>query len=112
MAGPLTTLFGGALLIAGTGFCLLGAYGLLRMPDFYNRVHAASVVITLGAAGVLLAVLVAGPPGAGLRALATAIFLSLTAPMVTHVLMRTAYRQEVPFAPGTERGDARNEDEG
>jgi multicomponent Na+:H+ antiporter subunit G len=109
MPGPLTTALGGALLVGGTGFCLLGAYGLLRMPDFYNRVHAASVVITLGAAGVLLAVFVAGPPGAGTRALATAIFLSITAPMVTHVLMRTAYRQEVPFARGTERGDVNGE---
>ena len=38
-----------ACLLAGGFFCVLGAVGLLRMPDFYTRVHAASVVDTLGA---------------------------------------------------------------
>ena len=36
-------------LVAGGVFCVVGAVGLLRMPDFYTRMHAASVIDTLGA---------------------------------------------------------------
>ena len=36
------------LLAAGGLFCVVGAVGLIRMPDFYTRVHAASVTDTLG----------------------------------------------------------------
>ena len=32
-----------ALIVAGGAFCVIGAVGILRMPDFYTRVHAASV---------------------------------------------------------------------
>ena len=50
------------LLACGGVFCVVGGIGLLRMPDFYTRVHAASVTETLGGglilAGVLLAELV------------------------------------------------------
>lgn len=94
-----------ALLLTGTLFCLLGAYGVLRMPDFYNRVHAAAMIITFGAGGILLSLLFLGPPEAGLRALAIAAFLSLTSPMVTHILLRTAYGQSLPLAEETTRDD-------
>ena len=46
-----------ACMLAGSFFCVLGAVGLLRMPDFYTRVHAASVVDTLGAGLMLLGML-------------------------------------------------------
>ena len=36
-------------LVAGGFFCIVGALGLVRMPDFYTRMHAASVIETLGA---------------------------------------------------------------
>ena len=35
-------------LVAGGLFCIVGALGLVRMPDFYTRMHAASVIETLG----------------------------------------------------------------
>ncbi|CAG0974997.1 Na(+)/H(+) antiporter subunit G [Burkholderiales bacterium] len=41
-------------LAAGGFFCLVGGIGLLRMPDFYTRVHAASVAETLGVGLMLL----------------------------------------------------------
>ncbi|MGH8705093.1 MAG: cation:proton antiporter, partial [Burkholderiales bacterium] len=42
------------LLVAGGLFCLVGGVGVLRMPDFYTRLHAASVTDILGAGLVLL----------------------------------------------------------
>ena len=41
-------------LATGAFFCLVGGIGLVRMPDFFTRVHAASVTETLGAGLVLL----------------------------------------------------------
>ena len=42
------------LLCSGGVFCMIGALGLLRMPDFYTRIHAASVSDAVGA-GLILA---------------------------------------------------------
>ena len=47
-----------ALILAGSFFTVVGAIGLVRMPDVYTRMHAASVTDTLGA-GLLLAGLMA-----------------------------------------------------
>ncbi len=38
-----------ALMSVGGVFCVIGAVGMVRMPDFFTRMHAASVVDTLGA---------------------------------------------------------------
>ena len=43
-----------ACLLAGSAFSLIGGVGLLRMPDFYTRSHAASLTDTLGATLILL----------------------------------------------------------
>ena len=42
------------LLVSGSFFCLTGGVGLLRFPDFFSRIHAASLTDTLGA-GLILA---------------------------------------------------------
>lgn len=44
------------LLIVGGSFALLGALGLLRMPDVYNRIQAATKAVTLGAVAFLVGV--------------------------------------------------------
>lgn len=43
-------------LLLGAGFALLGALGLLRMPDVYNRIQAGTKAVTLGALSILLGV--------------------------------------------------------
>jgi multicomponent Na+:H+ antiporter subunit G len=101
----ISEIIGAALLVLGTCFCVLGVYGVLRLPDFYNRLHAAGMLLTLGAGAVLLSVLFLAAPRAGLKALATAGFLALTAPMVTHVLSRTAYRQGLALSRHPVRDD-------
>src|SRR3990172_1597628 len=101
----LAEIIGTLLLVSGAAFCALGVYGMMRLPDIYNRLHAAGKVMTFGAGGVLLSLLFLAPPRAGLKGLATAAFLILTAPAVTHVLARAAYRLGVPLAPQTGRDD-------
>ena len=47
-------IIGSVFLLSGTGICIVGGIGLLRMPDFYTRAHAASVPDTLGAGLALI----------------------------------------------------------
>jgi len=96
---------GAVLLVAGTAVCLLGVFGLIRLPDAYNRIHAAGMITSLGAELILLSLLFLAPARAGVKGVATALFLLLTAPMVTHVLARAAHREGVPLAGGTSRDD-------
>jgi multicomponent Na+:H+ antiporter subunit G len=80
-----------ACLVAGGAFCIVGAVGMLRMPDFYTRVHAASVVDTLGAGLVLLGLLLqAGFTLVAVKLLIVAALLLLASPTATHALVRAA----------------------
>ena len=42
------------LLAGGSFFCVVGAIGLLRLPDFYTRLHGAGIIDTLGAGLILV----------------------------------------------------------
>jgi multicomponent Na+:H+ antiporter subunit G len=79
------------LLVAGSFFCVVGAVGMLRMPDFYTRVHAASVVDTLGA-GMLLAglLLQAQDYLVAVRLVIIGLLLFFVSPAATHALARAA----------------------
>ena len=80
-----------ACMLAGSFFCVLGAVGLLRMPDFYTRMHAASVIDTLGAGLMLLGMLLqAGASLVGAKLLMIFVLLLLTSPTATHALARAA----------------------
>ncbi len=78
-------------LVAGGLFCIVGAVGLLRMPDFYTRVHAASVVETLGAGFILLGlILQAGFTLVAVKLLFVALLIFFASPAATHALTRAA----------------------
>ncbi|MEM0962962.1 MAG: monovalent cation/H(+) antiporter subunit G [Bacteroidota bacterium] len=87
----MTEILASALILAGAGFVLIAAIGVVRMPDLPMRMHAATKAGTLGAGLILLAVAVAfADPGVTVRALATIAFLFLTAPISAHVVGRAA----------------------
>ena len=80
-----------ALLLAGGGFCMVGGIGLLRMPDFYTRMHAASVTDTLGAVLVLGGlVLQAGFTLVAVKLLMLGLLIFFASPTATHALARAA----------------------
>lgn len=79
-------------LTVGSIFCVIGAIGLLRLPDLYSRTHAATITDTLGAGLVLLGlVLQAGPTLNGLKILIVFAFLLYTSPVGGHALVKAAY---------------------
>lgn len=81
----------GLLLAAGGLACLTGAFGMLRLPDFYTRLHAASLLETLGAGGILAGLMLQG--GWSLVTVKLAILgllIFFTSPAATHALARAA----------------------
>lgn len=81
------------LMVIGALFSLLAAIGVLRLPDLYTRMHAASKAGVVGAGLVLLALALASGDGpVMLRAILGILFLLLTTPVAAHLLARAAYR--------------------
>lgn len=80
-----------ALLAAGGFFCVVGGVGMLRMPDFYTRMHAASVIETLGAGLILAGLLLqAGLTLVGAKLLIVGLLIFFASPTATHALARAA----------------------
>ena len=80
-----------ACLLAGGFFCVVGALGLLRMPDFYTRMHAASVTDTLGAGLILLGlILQAGATLVAAKLAMIGLLLFFTGPVAAHALTKAA----------------------
>ncbi|HET9662930.1 MAG TPA: monovalent cation/H(+) antiporter subunit G [Burkholderiales bacterium] len=79
------------LLVAGGLFCIVGAVGLLRMPDLFTRMHAASVTDTLGAGLILLGLMLqAGFTLVSAKLLLVGLLIFFTSPTATHALARAA----------------------
>lgn len=82
----------GLLLAAGCFLVLIGAIGVLRLPDFYTRMHAAGVTDTLGAELILLAmILQAGFSLVTVKLIAILFFLFFTSPTSTHAVANAAW---------------------
>jgi multicomponent Na+:H+ antiporter subunit G len=78
-------------LTAGGLFCLVGAVGMLRMPDFYTRLHAASVIETLGGGLILLGLLLqAGFSLISIKLLFVGLLVFFASPTATHALAKAA----------------------
>ncbi|MGA9394375.1 MAG: monovalent cation/H(+) antiporter subunit G [Azonexus sp.] len=86
------------LLAGGSFFCLAGGTGLLRMPDFYTRMHAASVIETLGAGLILLGLMLqAGLTLVTVKLAMVGLLIFFASPTASHALARAAmFRGLVP----------------
>lgn len=108
MLGTVQTIAGTLLMLTGLAFMLMGSIGLVRLPDFFARTHAASKVDTVGIVVLLLgiAVLEGVTLNSG-KLLVAVLFLMLTNPVAAHALTRAALRGGIrPWR----RGEPRKED--
>ncbi|MEM9174520.1 MAG: monovalent cation/H(+) antiporter subunit G [Myxococcota bacterium] len=83
-------------LVGGSAFAVIGGLGLLRMPDFYTRTHAASLTDTLGATLILLGLglhetFLHGFDLITVKLVIIFLFLYLTGPTAGHALVKAAY---------------------
>ncbi len=85
------------LLILGLLFILAGVLGVLRLPDFYTRLHAMGKCDTLGVTLVLLALAIhTGASLVTVKLLLISVFIGLANPTATHALGRAAMRSGLP----------------
>ena len=83
---------GSALLLVGAVLALIGTIGVLRFPDFYSRLHAASVTDTAAVTLAVIGMALLAPSLAVVFKLAVVwLFLFLTGPTSSHALANAAH---------------------
>lgn len=85
-----------AMLLFGAFFMFVASLGVLRLVDFYTRIHAPTKAATLGLAFFLtaLAIHIRSTTGVA-KALLAMLFIGMTAPAGAHIFARAAYRNRV-----------------
>lgn len=79
-------------LVAGSVFSVIGGIGIVRMPDFYTRSHAASITDTLGATLILLGLGIhSGLTLISVKLVFVLFLLYVTSPTAAHALVKAAY---------------------
>ncbi|WP_417486127.1 monovalent cation/H(+) antiporter subunit G [Maricaulis sp.] len=77
----------------GLVFVIAGATGVMRLPDFYTRMHAAGVTDTLGAELIILGLIAqAGDWQTAAKLALVGLLLFLTSPTATHAIANAAHR--------------------
>lgn len=81
------------LLLIGGAFTVFAGIGVMRLPDVFTRMHAATKVGTLGSGLIIAGVAVYfAEPGVVIRCILIVLFLLLTAPIGAHMIGRAALR--------------------
>jgi monovalent cation/proton antiporter MnhG/PhaG subunit len=84
-------------LLSGIVFMVIGSVGTHRLPDAYNRMHAASKCVTLGLTGMLLAACFhLGSVPIISKALITIVFTFVATPIGTHMLAKASHHAKLP----------------
>jgi multicomponent Na+:H+ antiporter subunit G len=98
-------------MVAGLFFIMAGTIGVLRLPDFYTRLHAAGMTDTLGAELILLALIFqCDNLQMVLKLLLVAFFLLIASPTATHAVAHAAYRAGLKPLLGEYRAPKLEED--
>jgi multicomponent Na+:H+ antiporter subunit G len=95
-------------MLIGAGFIFIAALGMIRFPDLFTRMHAASKSSTLGLGCILVGVVISFPSWlVFLKSVMVLLFVFLTAPIAAHMIGRAAYLLKVPLWKGTVQDDLR-----
>ena len=96
----------GILIAVGCFFILVGAIGLIRMPDIYTRAHATSIIDTVGAGFLILGLMLqAGFTLVSLKLLFLLAVSFFMLPVVSHALAQAALRAKVAPELSEDRRD-------
>ena len=92
-----------ALILIGVSFCFVGSLGLVKLRDFYMRVHVPTKATTLGIGSILIASTVyfsilRGAPA--VHEILIVFFLFMTAPVSAHMLMKAGLHERLPDING------------
>ncbi|WP_417579778.1 Na+/H+ antiporter subunit G [Nitrincola sp.] len=93
-------------LLTGGVFILVGSIGLVRLPDFFMRLHAPTKATTLGMGGLLIASMILftlrEPGHISVHELLITLFLFITAPVSAHMMAKTALHQKLKMMKRTQ----------
>ncbi|WP_119068685.1 monovalent cation/H(+) antiporter subunit G [Rubrobacter indicoceani] len=90
-----------ALVVLGLVIMTIGVYGVVRFPDVYTRLHAASKAVFLGVIVFLAASCLTGGPPVILRSVLIGLFLLVTTPVAAHLVAQSAFARRVSMrTPG------------
>ncbi len=79
------------LIVVGSCFCIIAGVGVLRLPDYFSRIHAAGILDSLGAGALILGLMLqSGMTLVTLKLLTILAVLMITGPTATHALARAA----------------------
>jgi len=89
-------------IVSGVAFSLIGGIGMIRLPDFYTRTHAASIPDTMGATLILLGLaLYSGLNLITVKLVIVLFLIYVTSPTAAHALVKAAYSRGL-HAPDVE----------
>ena len=92
----LITVLSGCFILLGVLALLIGALGLLRLPDVYCRIHAVGMIDTAGASFIILGLAIhEGVSLVTVKLLFIGIFLFFTSPIATHAVAQVAHKSGV-----------------
>jgi multicomponent Na+:H+ antiporter subunit G len=112
MIDTVLDIFSWMFLLGGSFFCLTGAVGLLRFPEFFSRIHAASLTDTLGASLILIGLMFQAGWGLALPKLILILIFSLLAgTTASHAMAKAALKSGLRPLDMQEDGDQHQEEE-
>ncbi|MBN2601491.1 MAG: Na+/H+ antiporter subunit G [Candidatus Marinimicrobia bacterium] len=92
-------IIGMVFILLGIMFDFFGVLGLVRLPDVYNRLQAATKCVTFGSAGILFGVfIIQGFNSFGFKVILGIVFIFLTSPVSAHAISRAAHQSKIPLA--------------
>ncbi len=86
------------LLLIGGSFVLVGSIGLVKMPDFFMRLHGPTKATTLGMAALLIAAMIffsTKEAGLSAKEILISLFLILTAPISGYMMIKSAIHHKL-----------------
>jgi multicomponent K+:H+ antiporter subunit G len=96
------------LLLIGGFFILVGSIGLVKMPDFFMRLHGPTKATTLGMASLLTAAMVlfsTTQAGFSVKEILISLFLLLTAPISAYMMIKSAIHHKLESIECTQGKD-------
>ncbi|MHA6298813.1 monovalent cation/H(+) antiporter subunit G [Devosia sp. CAU 1758] len=86
------------VLLIGAWLIFSASLGLLRLPDFYSRLHVTTKAGTVGVGFVLLSAMISsGDGGVIWKSLLIVLLVAITSPLAAHLLSKAAYLTGVPL---------------
>ena len=108
MAGAIAEVLSWIFIGAGSVFVIIGGVGMLRLPDFYTRIHAAGITDTMGSWLILVGLMLqSGWNLVTAKLVFLMFFMVATSPLASHALAKAAFLRDLKPLLGPEliRGD-------